>query len=498
MTVSDSTSNLTTPDQPRNIVIIGAGISGLTAAYELQEMAKADGRTLNVTILESQSRIGGAFGTTHVDGFMCEGGADSFITNKPWALQLCHRLGLSDQLMETDERHRRSFVLRKGKLLPVPEGFVLMSPNRVWPILTTPILSIRAKLRMMLEPFIPKNKTNQDESLASFVRRRLGKEVLDRLVQPLVGGIYTSDPETLSLRSTMPQFIEMEQKHGSLLKAGLSKPKKADGGSINKTSSGARYGLFVTLKNGMSTLLEALKDALPPGTIRLNTPVRSVTKNAETKGWVVELQDGSTIQADGVVLATVGHAAASMIETDDARLAELLRSIPYASSAIALVGFNRDQVKHPLDAFGMVVPALENRKILAISFTSVKLPGRAPEGKVLLRVFVGGAMQPELFDLSDEAIKKIVLEETADILGTEGQPCLYQLARHTRAMPQYTIGHEDRVQKIEEHMAGIRGLALASNALHGVGVPDCVRTAQQAAGKIYDEVFGRVPENHLN
>lgn len=467
-------------------MVVGAGISGLVAAYELLQKAKKAGLGLNITLFEGRSRIGGAFWTDHVDGFVCEGGADSFITNKPWALQLCYRLGLADELMGTDETYRRSFVLRKGQLMPVPEGFVLMAPSRAWPVLATPILSWKAKLRLMLEPLVPRRREPGDESLASFVRRRLGNEVLERLVQPLVGGIYTANPDELSLQSTMPQFIEMEQRHGSLLRASLF--SRSDKKDVDKTSSGARYGLFVTLKSGMGRLLEKLAAELPAGSIRLGTAVSGLSRDQQSGKWQVKLASGEQLTADGVVLAAETHATARLVAGVDATLASDLQAIPYASSAIALVGFDRSQISHPLDGFGLVVPASENRRILAISFTSVKLPGRAPAGKVLLRVFVGGAMQADLYDLSDEEIRKIVLEETADILGTTGEPCLYRLARHTRAMPQYTLGHKQRVRQIEDDMARHPGLVLASNALYGVGVPDCVRTAQLAAEKLAGEL----------
>lgn len=467
-------------DRPRRVVVIGAGISGLTAAYELQEKAGKSGVPLELTVLECRSRIGGAIWTERIDGFLCEGGADSFITNKPWALELCKRLGLGDELIGTDDKNRRSFVLRNGQLMPVPDGFVLMAPNRVWPVLASPILSWKGKLRLMMEPFVPRGDAQVDESLASFVRRRLGNEALERLVQPLVGGIYTADPTELSLRATMPQFVEMEQKHGSLLRASLFQRKQ--GNDVEKRSSGARYGLFATLRDGMGRLPDALAGSLPKGTIRLNTTVRRIAKGpAGRSRWTIELLNGEQIPADAVVLSTEAHASARLLDECDNELAVLLRSIPYASSAIALVGYHRSDIRHPLDGFGVVHPAIENRKSLAISFTSVKLPSRAPQGKVLLRVFVGGATQPELFDLSDDAIQKIVLDEVRDILGAEGPPVLYRLARHARAMPQYTIGHSDRVRRIAERVAIHEGLALASNALSGVGVPDCVRTAQLAA-----------------
>jgi oxygen-dependent protoporphyrinogen oxidase len=471
----------------KEVVIVGAGISGLAAAFELQERAKAAGVPLKLTILESRPRIGGAIWTEEIDGFLCEGGADSFITNKPWAVDLCHKLGLSDELMETDTTNRRSFVLRKGKLMPVPEGFVLMAPNRAWPVLATPILSWKAKLRLMLEPFIPRRQPGgEDESLASFVKRRLGSEVLERLVQPLVGGIYTANPNELSLRSTMPQFIEMEAKHGSLLRASLWPRKEKK--SIDKSASGARYGLFLTLKGGMGRLLDKLAEVLPAGSIRLDSPVRRLCHDETGQKWKLELLSGESIIADGVILAAEAHASARLVDELDTTLARHLRSIPYASSAIALVGFDKSQISHPLNGFGMVVPASENRRVLAISFTSVKLPSRAPAGKVLLRVFVGGAMQPELYDLPDEEIKKIVLEETADMLGTSGPPSLYRLARHGRAMPQYTLGHQDRVRQIEEQLAHHHGLVIASNALSGVGVPDCVRTARLAVQKLASQL----------
>ena len=470
----------------KHVVVIGAGLSGLTAAYELQEAAKKAGATLRLTVLESRSRIGGAIWTEKIDGFLCEGGADSFITNKPWALQLCHRLGLADEMIGTDQRNRRSFVLRNGQILPVPEGFVLMAPSRMWPILISPILSWKAKLRMMIEPFIPRGDANVDESLASFVRRRLGNETLERLVQPLVGGIYTADPNDLSLRATMPQFIQMEQKHGSLLRASLFKRKS--GNDVEKSSSGARYGLFATLKAGMGRLIEALAQALPKETIQLNTAVRRVQKGPDGQGWTIDLLNGPSITADGLILATEAHASARLMDEYDPELARLLRSIPYASSAIALVGYDRDKIKHPLNGFGLVIPATEKRKTLAISFTSVKLPDRAPAGKVLLRVFIGGATQPELFDLPDDEIEKIAISEVQELLGAEGPPCLYGLARHARAMPQYTIGHQERVLQISDQLRTHPCLVIASNALAGVGVPDCVRTGQIAVEKLLKQL----------
>jgi oxygen-dependent protoporphyrinogen oxidase len=392
--------------KPERVVVIGGGLSGLAAAHRIAGRAAVVRRPLELVVLEAKDRLGGAIWTGRRDGFTLEGGADSFITNKPWGVDLCRALGLGGQLLGTDSGHRRSFVVRKGRLVPVPEGFVLLAPSRLTPILTTPILSWRGKLRMLLDLVLPRKADDADESLAAFVKRRLGREVLDRLVQPLVGGIYTADPAELSLRATLPQFAAMEQAHGSLILAALRQARQDR--SVERNASGARYGLFVTLADGMDTLPKALAAALPPGTIRLGAAARRVGRPEPAGPWLVEMLDGPPIEAAAVVLATEAHASARLIDGLDPELALHLRSIPYASSAIVTVAYRRDQVAHPLDGFGAVVPAIEGRSILAVSFLSVKFPRRAPAGTALLRVFVGGATQPELFELDDEPLVQIV------------------------------------------------------------------------------------------
>ena len=318
--------------------------------------------------------------TDRFDGFTLEGGPDSFITNKPWAIDLCRRLGLADQLIETDPSHRRSFVVRNGRLVPVPEGFVLMAPHRLSPILTTPILSWRGKLRFLMDLVIPRRDEPSEESLAAFVRRRLGREALDRLVQPLVAGIYTADPNDLSLKATLPQFLAMERDHGSLILAGWRESRRRGGRGLERQASGARYGMFVTLADGMDTLPKALARALPEGTVRINSAVRRITRNEPVSPWLVELLDGPPIEADAVVVATEAHAAARFLDSQDPTLALQLRAIPYASSLIVNVAYRRDQISHPLDGFGAVVPAIEGRPILAVSFLSVKFADRARSG----------------------------------------------------------------------------------------------------------------------
>jgi oxygen-dependent protoporphyrinogen oxidase len=461
------------------VVIIGGGLSGLTVAHRLVARASGGRRPLEVVVLEAKDRVGGAIWTRRVEGFTLEGGADSFITNKPQAVELCQALGLGGQLIGTDPQHRRSFVVREGRLMPVPEGFVLLAPNRLGPILTTPILSFRGKLRMLLDLVRPRKDDDSDESLAAFVKRRLGREALERLVQPLVAGIYTADPLDLSLKATLPQFLAMEREHGSLIRAGLSKARQAR--SEERNSSGARYGMFVTLAEGMDTLPRTLAQSLPPGTLRTGTAVRRISRPDPVSPWLIDLLDGPPITAAAVVLATEAHASARLVDGFDPDLALRLRAIPYASSVIVNIAYRRDQVAHPLDGFGVVVPAIERRSILAVSFLSVKFPRRAPAGTVLMRVFVGGAMQPELFDLDDPAITSLAQRELADLLGAVGDPLLIEVGRHPRAMPQYTLGHLDRVAAIRLQAARHSRLILTGNAFDGVGIPDVIRNAQAAA-----------------
>lgn len=463
----------------KRVVVIGGGLSGLSAAYRIVERARAAQKSVEVVVLEAKDRVGGAIWTKRVEGFTLEMGPDSFITNKPWAVDLCRALGLSSRLVGTDGQHRRSFVVRDGRLCPVPEGFVLMAPNRIGPILTTPILSFKGKMRMLLDLVLPRGTEETDESLASFVKRRFGREALDRLVQPLVGGIYTADPNELSVRATLPQFLEMERKHGSLILGALRQARQLRW--AEKHASGARYGMFVTLDDGMDTLTKALAAALPTGTVRTSTAVRRISRNEPASPWMVELLDGPSIEASAVVMATEAHASARLLDGVDPGLALQLRSIPYASSVIVNIAYPRDQVAHPLDGFGVVVPAIEKRSILAVSFLSVKFPHRAPAGTVLMRVFLGGATQPELCDLDDESLATIVRAELYELLGARGAPLLTEVARHPRAMPQYTLGHLERVESIRAQAARHPLLFLAGNAFDGVGIPDTIRAALAAA-----------------
>lgn len=472
----------TTPPSSPRVAIIGGGITGLAAAFRALELNPA----AQVTLFESSGRLGGVLQTQRRDGYLIERSADMFTTREPWALDLCRRVGIEGELIETNKQHRRAFVVHKGKLVPVPEGFTLMSPAKVWPILTTRLLSPLGKLRLAWEYFTRQKKDAADESLESFVTRRFGREAFDRLIQPLIGGIYTADPSLLSMQATLPQFVEMERRSGSLIRGvrgqgTAGSRQKADG---SKQESGARYGMFLAPRDGMQRIVDAVAAKLPAGVVRLNARVECLLQTADESKWQVQVVGEEPREFDAVILATNAPVTGKLLSGVDAELSRLVVSIPQAGCNVALLGFRREQIAHPLDGFGFVVPAIEKRKIIAGSFTSVKYPGRAPDGKVLFRVFVGGALQPELLAMSDAETSKIVLEELRDLLGVTGEPEFCDIAHWHGAMPQYHVGHLDKVRQIEERTAKISGLAIAGNSYHGVGVPFCVHDGELAAERV--------------
>lgn len=467
------------------LVVIGGGITGLAAAHRVLERAPG---AFEVVLLEAGDRLGGVIATERRDGFLLEGGPDSFISEKPAAIELCCRLGLEGQLLPTNDQFRRTLIVRDGRLVPLPDGFQLLGPTRFLPFLTSPVLSLRGKLAAAKDLVLPRGGPLEggDESLASFVRRRLGREVLDRLAQPLVGGIYTADPETLSLASTMPRFLELERSHRSVILGLRAQARRA--GAAAAGTSGARFGLFVTLRDGMSTLTSALAARLPAGTVRLRTPVERITRvsdaPARSAGWRIALEHGDQLVADAVIVALPAPAAARLLGDVDPALSHGLGAIAYASSAVVTLAYRRDQVPDPPQAFGFVVPATERRRVIAGSFTNVKYSGRAPADAVLLRVFIGGALQPELFALGDDEMMRVAREELGSLLGIAGEPILSWLQRWPSSMPQYHVGHARRVAEIERRVAMFPGLALAGNAYHGVGLADCVRSGEAATDSL--------------
>jgi len=459
----------------RRIIVVGGGIAGLAAAHRLLELSQENNFGLEILLLEAGPRLGGSIHTERVGAFLVEAGPDSFISEKPWALQLCERLGLGSRLVSTNPTRQSVLVVYHGRLEPLPEGFLLMAPTRLGPLVTTPLFSWRGKLRMAAEFFLPRGGVGTDESLAAFVRRRFGREALERVVQPLIGGIYAADPEKLSLAATMPRFLEMERTWRSIIWAMWRAQRRR----ARRPESGARWSLFLSLAGGMQELVDAIAQRLPNDSVHLETHVIGLTWNNAKKNWIAATRSGE-IEVDGVILAIPAYSAAAILSSVAPPLAQELREISYGSTATVNLAYRENEIPRAL-GFGLIAPAIESRKILACTFSSIKYPGRAPEGSVLLRAFVGGVLQPHLFEHDDRTMEADVCHELATLLGITAEPLFCRIHRHPRSMPQYHVGHLEKVERIEAHLKKLPGLELAGNAYRGVGIADCVHSGEEAA-----------------
>jgi oxygen-dependent protoporphyrinogen oxidase len=456
------------------LVVVGGGVTGLAAAHRAVELARERGIAFDLTLIEARDRLGGTIASERADGFLVEAGPDSFLSEKPWALALCRRLGVEDRLVRTDDRFRKVFVWYGGRLHPLPDGFQLLAPTAMLPFATSSLFSLPGKLRMALDVVLPRGG-GDDESLGAFVRRRLGAEALERVAQPLVAGIYTADPDDLSLTATMPRFIELEKNNRSII-LGLRRALRR---APLPGTSGARWSLFVTFAGGMEELITTLAARLPAGAAALGQRVRALERAGAR--WRVTTDEGAVFAADRVILATEAHATARLTRYLDPSLATLLEEIPYSSAATLSLGYRRADVPHPLDGFGFVVPRSEGRALLAGTFSSVKYPGRAPEGHVLIRGFLGGMLNAAVLSEDDGALVARARAELRAALGITAEPVLTRLHRWPASMPQYRVGHLTRVETIERAAAALPGLALAGAAYRGVGIADCVRAGEAAA-----------------
>jgi protoporphyrinogen/coproporphyrinogen III oxidase len=461
------------------LVVIGGGITGLAAAHRALELARERGAALDLTLIEARERLGGTIATERVDGFLVEAGPDSFLSEKPWALALCRRLGVEDRLVRTDDRFRKVFVWFGGRLHPLPDGFQLLAPTAMRPFVTSSLFSLPGKLRMALDLVLPRGHAD-DESLGAFVRRRLGAEALERVAQPLVAGIYTADPDDLSLAATMPRFLEVERRDRSII-LGL---RRALARAPLPGTSGARWSLFVTFAGGMEELVATLAARLPAGAVVLKQRVSALAREGER--WRVRTAEGGAFEAERVIVATEAHATACLVRYLDPALANLLGEIPYSSAATISLGYRRADVPHPLDGFGFVVPRSEGKALLAGTFSSVKYPGRAPAGHVLLRGFLGGMLNGAILAEDDAALLRRARAELREALGITAEPVLTRLHRWPASMPQYRVGHLARAEAIEHAAAALPGLALAGAAYRGVGIADCVRSGEAAAERVLE------------
>lgn len=455
-------------------VVIGGGMAGLAAAEVLADRGR-------VVLVEPTGRCGGVLDTVRHDGWLVERSADNFLAARPEGLALVERLGLTSSLLGVDPGVRRALVFHRGHTVPVPAGFRLLAPGRPAAMLASPLLSPLGKLRVLAERVVPARAAALgDESLEHFAVRRLGREAFERLVQPLVAGIWTADPARLSMAAACPDFVAMERSAGSLTAGERVRLREAGRGA---EGAGARYGQFVTLADGMAALPAALAERLT----RLGVEFRAAAAMRivrDAHAWLVECDRGPPLRARGVVVATRAPRAAEIVADVDRPLATALGAIEYAGSAVVSLGYERSAIAHPLDAAGVVVPRNAGRKILAVSFSSAKYRGRAPAGHALVRVFVGGALDPATAHLPDGPLVDLVRCEIADVIGARGTPRLVQIDRWVAAMPQYHVGHLDRVALIRERLAALPGLALAGAAYEGVGIPQVIASGQAAARTI--------------
>ncbi len=454
----------------RHLIIIGGGIAGLAAAHRVQE-AIGQGTPIKCTVLEASSRFGGKIHTQRTDGFIIERGPDSFITQKPQALALCKKLGLGDRIVST-RKNNKTFIYLNRRMLTLPDGLSLMVPTKFLPFITTSLFTWPGKIRMGLDLILPRKRGKRDESLASFVRRRFGQEAVDRLAQPLLSGIYSSDPEKMSMQSTFPRFLETEKKYGSLIVGMLAGKKAMLQRKPEKPAGYQPYTMFVTLKNGMSELVETLIEKCPDVEFRSDAPISGLAKSG--KGFTITLDSGETLDADAVLVATPANVTAKLTKDIAPEVSEKLEGIPFVSTAGVVLGFNREGFKHPLKGFGFVVPATENRKITACTWVSSKFPCRAPEDKILLRAFVGGALKEPLAEQEPQQIIQDVKDELRNIMGITETPEFEHVFQYKKGNVQYPVHHGERVKAIENDLKNHPGLFMAGSAFKGVGIPDCI------------------------
>ncbi len=456
------------------IAIIGGGISGLSAAFALEE-PRREGK-VDYTIYESSPQLGGVLRTEHIDGCQVEAGPDSFITEKPWATDLCRTLGLGDQLIGSNDADRKTYILVRGRLIPMPDGLMFLVPTKILPTGLSPLFSWSTKLRMARELFHPPHAANGDESVASLVERHYGAEMVDRLADPLLSGVYGGEAANLSVRAVLPRFADMERNYGSLGRAMLAARKK-----MPRTGNKPAPPLFTSLKNGMQQLVETLIPRINSNSVLKNTPVQSIQR--EANGWTVSAGLKSD-HFDAVVLAVPARVAAQLLAMASRELANELAGVGYSSSITVGLGYDHEVRRSLPPGFGFLVPRSEGKRLLAATFVHNKFPHRAPEDRALLRCFFAGSNAESVWQLSDDAIVNIVREELQQIVGLRAEPLFARVYKWKSAMAQYGVGHLERLERIESLRKQLPGLALAGNGYRGIGVPDCIRSGQQAAKEL--------------
>ena len=463
----------------KRIAIIGGGISGLSAAYTIDEKRRS-GAPVQYVLFESSPRLGGVLVTDRVDGCIIEAGPDSFLTEKPWAADLCGKIGLGDQLIGSNDSERKTYIVSKGKLVVMPDGLMFMVPTKIMPTVLSPLFSWTTKIRMAAEWFHPPRKASEDETVAEMVKRHYGPEMVEMLADPLLSGVYGGEASGLSVRAVLPRFADMESKHGSLGRAMLIARRKM--GAAPKVPP---RPLFSSLKEGMQQMVNALVARLDAKAIKTSALVQSVIR--QDNGWTV-CAGYQTDHFDAVIVATPTHVAAGVLQSADENLSRELSEIQYSSSVTVTLGYDEKVRRSLPPGFGFLVPRSEGHRMLAATFVHNKFPHRAPENRALVRCFLGGARDELILKAGEKEILQTVRGELRKIIGLDAEPLFERVYKWKATMAQYSVGHLERLQRIEALRQKLTGVALAGNGYKGIGVPDCVRSGAEAAGKILAEM----------
>ncbi|GAB4581530.1 MAG: protoporphyrinogen oxidase [Anaerolineales bacterium] len=481
----------------KHLIIIGGGIAGLAAAYYAQQKFPAPG---SITLLEAGPRWGGKITTDraeipNVEGqFVVEGGPDTFIVTKPWAMKLCKELGIADRLRGTNPDKKATYILKKGQLHELPGGLTMMIPTEFGPMIRTGLLSWPEKVRMGMDFLLPSAPENGDETLGTFVSRRLGRAAYENLIEPLMSGIYAGDGDKLSLQATFPYLRDLENKHGGLVKGALAfraeraKAVSQNGANGTKPAPGSR-SIFLTPLTGLAEIVEALVEKLETAGVemQLNTRVESVRRGDGLRdAWCVRLENGELLETDTLILATPAFVSAELLAEVAPELAGELAAIEYVSTATVSLAYRDSDLPRPLDGYGYVIPRREGRTALACTWTSTKFPHRAPEGYALVRVFVGRAGQEADLPWDEAGLLDIARKELKLTLGIIAEPVLTRVFRWEKAMPQYNLGHPERLARIDQALATLPRLGLAGNGYQGIGIPDCIRSGELAVERVLE------------
>ncbi|HZE89716.1 MAG TPA: protoporphyrinogen oxidase [Verrucomicrobiae bacterium] len=472
---------------PRRIAIVGAGIAGLSTAYHLEKLSRERGEGLDCRLLESAAVVGGVIRSERVGGFLLDTGADSLFKGKPAAIDLSRELGLGDEILEASRQELPTLIYSRGRLRPLPAGLEMLSPTRVLPFLMSGLISLPGKLRMFAEPFVASGAADADESVAAFMTRRFGAEASEKIAGPLFAGIHAGDPERLSILSTFPRLVELERRHGSLA-AALRKGPKAPGGP--PPSAPGRPGPpFVSFRGGIRRIVEALESSLRSTRIERGATVARLERTAG--GYRVHIAGREPVDVDACVVAVPAPQGAGLLDSMSPGVASELRKIRYASSATVFLGYRAVDTGSLPGSTGFLIPFTERRRIFGCTFVSNKFLGRAPDGSVLLRAFVGGAVDESRAETGDAEMVAMVREELAFLIGLRAEPTLVHIARWPKANPQYDVGHRGIVAAVDAELRDLPGLIVTGSGLRGVGIPDGVASGRAAAARILGEPLPR-------